>query len=120
MNVFKPVLVIGTLALTLTHGLDPVLASDEKNVNRKVVRIALPGTDTFPEGILETPDGDLLITGFGNGSILRVEPHLKTTRHPTPTPGVSSKRPPVYGTATRQIDANSAKRRKTPKTSAES
>jgi len=34
--------------------------------------IDLPGEALFPEGILAAPNGDLYVTGFGNGSILRV------------------------------------------------
>lgn len=37
-----------------------------------VETIALQGEGLFPEGVLTAPNGDLFVTGFGNGSILRV------------------------------------------------
>ncbi len=35
--------------------------------------IDLPGDDLFPEGIIAAPNGDLYVTGFGNGAIVRIE-----------------------------------------------
>ncbi len=34
--------------------------------------LALPGEALYPEGVLALQNGDLFVTGFGNGSILRV------------------------------------------------
>ena len=35
-------------------------------------QIALPGESLYPEGVLALQSGELFVTGFGNGSILRV------------------------------------------------
>jgi len=49
----------------------PVLAQDG-DVPALPATVDLPGEATFPEGILVAENGDLYVTGFGNGSIYRV------------------------------------------------
>ena len=53
------------LALTV-----PMLAAGARA--QEVFTLALPGGALYPEGILALENGDLFVTGFGNGSILKV------------------------------------------------
>ena len=39
---------------------------------QEVATLALPGEALYPEGIVALENGDLFVTGFGNGSILKV------------------------------------------------
>ena len=46
--------------------------------------VDLPGDDLFPEGIIAAENGDLYVTGFGNGAILRITngEHVETFKQP--------------------------------------
>jgi hypothetical protein len=45
----------------------------QSNNQNKTESIALQGTSVFPEGIITLPNNDLLVGGFGDGSIQRID-----------------------------------------------
>ena len=51
---------------------------------RAPVYVDLPGDDLFPEGIIAAENGDLYVTGFGNGAILRITDgeHVEVFKQP--------------------------------------
>ena len=75
---------IGALATILLGGAacdfdGPHEDDDGEEIPAEAVSfIPLSGDALYPEGILLTPGGDLLVTGFGDGSITRVLPDDST------------------------------------------
>lgn len=51
--------------------LDDLLKGDSPSVPPPAY-LDLPGSDLFPEGIVTAANGDIFVTGFGNGSVLRI------------------------------------------------
>ncbi|MEM9489882.1 MAG: hypothetical protein AAGC55_12105 [Myxococcota bacterium] len=47
-------------------------ADDNASDDNAPLFVDLPGDDLFPEGIIAAPNGDLYVTGFGNGAIVRI------------------------------------------------
>lgn len=75
MNVLK--LAITGLWLTLfnTYG----VYSQSNHQNKEIDYIALQGTSVYPEGIITLPNNDILVGGFGDGSIQRIDKNNKVT-----------------------------------------
>tara|TARA_R110002049_G_scaffold214533_3_gene386001 strand:- start:15931 stop:16506 length:576 start_codon:yes stop_codon:yes gene_type:complete len=53
--------------------------SQSNNQNKNVKFIALQGNSTFPEGIIALPNNDILVGGFGDGSIQRIDKNNKVS-----------------------------------------
>ena len=43
------------------------------NTDKNIEHIALQGKSVFPEGIITLPNNDILVGGFGDGSIQRID-----------------------------------------------
>ena len=52
--------------------------SQSNNVN-KTETIALQGDQLFPEGIITLPNNDILVGGFGDGSIQKIDSKNKVS-----------------------------------------
>ncbi len=69
---------ITTTGLLLTL-LSTYSVSAQVNNANKVETVALQGTQLFPEGIITLPNNDLLVGGFGDGSIQKIDANNKVS-----------------------------------------
>lgn len=68
-------LAVTVLLANLVIGCDLILGgggSSDPDAPAEPAFLDLPGDDLFPEGILADDNGDLFVTGFGNGAIIRI------------------------------------------------
>jgi len=73
-----------TLKLTATVLLLSILSvngvySQSNNQDKNANYVALQGTSVFPEGIITLPNNDILVGGFGDGSIQRIDKNNKVS-----------------------------------------
>jgi len=68
------------LSLLFLNGMYSQANQKDKDVNY----IALDGSSVFPEGIITLPNNDLLVGGFGDGSIQRIDTNNKVSNFSKP------------------------------------
>jgi len=68
--------IAGLLLLLLSfNGISGQNMAEDKNIEH----IALKGNSVFPEGIITLPNNDILVGGFGDGSIQRIDKNNKVS-----------------------------------------
>lgn len=76
MKDFKIIKILGLLLSILSvNG----VYSQSNNQDKDANYIALEGTSVFPEGIITLPNNDILVGGFGDGSIQRIDKNNKVS-----------------------------------------
>jgi hypothetical protein len=69
----KRINIIAGLLLTILSVNGVYSQSNNTNNTNKTETIALQGNQLFPEGIITLPSNDLLVGGFGDGSIQKID-----------------------------------------------